>query len=297
MTADFVPHHALVAAPNAAPARWMLVLHGILGSGANWRTFARRLSEAQVEGAGAAGAASSPWGFILVDLRGHGASQGPPPPHTVAAAADDLLRLGDRLGLDIRGVMGHSFGGKVALAYLERRVAEIDRFFLLDSDPSASPGGASDSTSVRVLSLLRSLPQPMESRAAFLEAVQAAGHSRVIAEWLAMNLRREDDGFRFRLDLDVMSELLADYFARDLWHVLEDPPAPPDGGAGALPGGRRIHVVLGGRSTSISPAARDRFEALAARAPWFSVHVLPRAGHWLHADDPDGLFEVIRAAL
>ncbi|WP_434043865.1 MULTISPECIES: alpha/beta fold hydrolase [Sorangium] len=284
----FVPHHALVSAPSTSPARWMLVLHGIFGSGANWRTFVRRLVEAQ-----AAGAAARPWGFILVDLRAHGMSQGPPAPHTIAAAADDLLRLGDRLGLDVRGVMGHSFGGKVALAYLERRPEGLERGFILDADPSASSAGESGSESPGVLELLRAIPQPIASREAFLEAVQAAGLSRGIAEWLAMNVRREGDGFRVRLDLDVLNALLADYFASDLWHVLEDPPASAGGGAEE----RRIHVVLGGRSASISPASRARFEALAARAPWVSVHVLPTAGHWLHVDDPEGLFEVIRSAL
>ncbi len=290
--AAFVPHHALVTAPSAAPVRWMLVLHGIFGSGANWRTFVRRLADAQTAG-GAPGAAARPWGFILVDLRAHGMSQSPPAPHTIAAAADDLLRLGDRLGLDVRGVMGHSFGGKVALAYLERRPEGLERGFLLDVDPSASPAGESGSESPGVLELLRAIPQPIASREAFLEAVQAAGLSRGIAEWLAMNVRREGDGFRIRLDLDVLNELLTDYFARDLWHVLEDPPAPAGPGVEA----RRIHVVLGGRSASLSPASRARFEALAARAPWLSVDVLPRAGHWLHVDDPDGLFDVIRAAL
>ncbi|WP_437287136.1 alpha/beta fold hydrolase [Sorangium sp. So ce406] len=284
----FVPHHALVSAPSTPPTRWMLVLHGIFGSGANWRTFVRRLVEAQT-----AGAAARPWGFILVDLRAHGMSQGPPAPHTIAAAADDLLRLGDRLGLDVRGVMGHSFGGKVALAYLERRPEGLERGFILDADPSASSAGESGSESPGVLDLLRAIPQPIASREAFLEAVQAAGFSRGIAEWLAMNVRREGDGFRIRLDLDALNALLTDYFARDLWHVLEDPPVST--GAGAEE--RHVHVVLGGRSASISPASRARFEALAARAPWVSVHVLKAAGHWLHVDDPEGLFEVIRSAL
>lgn len=288
--AGFVPHHALVTAPSAAPARWMLVLHGIFGSGANWRTFVRRLAEAQTQG-GAPGAAARPWGFILVDLRAHGLSQGPPPPHTLATAADDLLRLGDRLGLDVRGVMGHSFGGKVALAYLERRREGVERAFILDADPSAKAPSESGTESAAVLDLLRAMPQPIASREAFLDAVQAAGFSRGIAEWLAMNVRRDGDGFRIRLDLDAMADLLADYFARDLWHVLEDAPA------GAAAEARRVHVVLGGRSTAIPPASRSRFEALAARAPWFSVHVLPNAGHWLHVDDPDGLFDVIRASL
>ena len=130
----FLPTHALVTAVapgGPAPSRWMLVLHGILGSGANFRGFARRL------------AASAPgWGFVLVDLRMHGQSQGAPPPHTLAAAAADLRRLGEHLGLPIAGVMGHSFGGKVALAYTAASGRELEQTWVLD----ASPGhhGSSD---------------------------------------------------------------------------------------------------------------------------------------------------------
>jgi esterase len=34
--------HAIVTG-DRAPARWMIFLHGILGSGANWRTFAKQI--------------------------------------------------------------------------------------------------------------------------------------------------------------------------------------------------------------------------------------------------------------
>jgi esterase len=101
----FVPHSTPVTAPGATPSRWMLVLHGILGSGANWRSFARRLT-----------AADPSLGLVLVDLRMHGQSQGAPSPHTLEATARDLFRLQEALALPVSGVIGHSFGGKVALA-------------------------------------------------------------------------------------------------------------------------------------------------------------------------------------
>lgn len=267
--ADFVPHHALVTAPGAAPSAWMLVLHGILGSGANWRTFARRVVEARPG-----------WGLVLVDLRGHGQSQDPPPPHTLATAAEDLVRLGARLGLDVRGVMGHSFGGKVALAYLAQR--RVERALVLDSDPGARPEGHRDPTSGGVISLLSTIPQPIPSREAFLEQAQAHGLSRAVAEWLAMNVRRAEDGLRLRLDLKILRALLDDYFAQDLWPVVEDP-----GRAGQL------RVVLGGRSTSVPEDTQARLRELAAREPRLSVRVLPEAGHWVHVDDPDGLLAAV----
>src|SRR5687767_12064792 len=96
--------HAVLAPEGAAPRRWIMFLHGILGSGANWRSFAKGLL-----------AACPGWGAVLVDLRMHGSSQGFAPPHTVAAAAADLASLG--LPGPLGAVVAHSFGGKVALAY------------------------------------------------------------------------------------------------------------------------------------------------------------------------------------
>ena len=110
-------HHALVASADGAapPDRWLLVLHGILGSGSNFRSFARRVATA-----------CPTWGFVICDLRAHGLSQGARPPHTIDAAAEDLVRLEARLAAEgqmVAGVLGHSFGGKVAIAYAARRAA------------------------------------------------------------------------------------------------------------------------------------------------------------------------------
>ncbi|MFT3773707.1 MAG: alpha/beta fold hydrolase [Minicystis sp.] len=269
----FVPHHALVTAPDVTPSRWMLVLHGILGSGGNFRSFARRLATACPD-----------WGFVLVDLRMHGQSQGAPPPHTLAAAAQDLVRLGDHLALPIAGVMGHSFGGKVALAYAKAREQPLEQAWVLD----ASPGTRRDraGTTERVVQMLREIPQPLPSRERFLEIVAAHGHPPAIAEWLAMNVRRADDGFRFRLELDAIAALLDDYFAVDLWPVIE-----------RAEGARALHIVVADRSDAFDVADRARLDVITDREPRVSVHLVPNAGHWVHVDAPDALFELVSGAL
>jgi len=272
---DFLPSHAIVTASDAAPSRYMLVLHGIFGSGGNFRTFVRKLATACPD-----------WGFVLVDLRGHGQSIPAPPPYTVAAAADDLVRLGKALSLDVRGVMGHSFGGKVALAYADLRRGELDELWVLDSTPGVRPTGMKDSGVGHVLSLLASVPKELPSREAFFDILTAGGMARVTIDWLAMNLRRDGDVFRFRLDVDVIRALLVDYFALDLWPVVE-----------RSDGRRRTGFVIGGRSVTVSPEDRARLAALAAKDPRLSVHVLPEADHWVHVDDPEGLFRVLSGAL
>jgi pimeloyl-ACP methyl ester carboxylesterase len=268
--------HVALVAPPAPPARWLLCLHGILGSGANWRTFARRLV-----------AARPSWGVALVDLRQHGASQPMPPPHTVRQAALDLEALDPLIPGPIAGVMGHSFGGKVALAYLERRGDRLDRAWILDAMPGPRPGGRGSESTLGVVALLERLGPRFASRQEFVDRAMAAGQDEPMSRWLAMNLERDGDGFTLRLDLPSIRALLADYFTLDLWPVIEPPP-----------GHLRVDLVLGGRSRVFDESERARAHQLAARFPdRVTVHTLPAAGHWLHVDDPDGLFAVISGSM
>lgn len=261
-------NRANVTAGEAAPAKWMLFLHGIVGSGANWRTVARRLIGAHPS-----------WGATLVDLRMHGASQSFVGPHTVSAAASDLS------GIAANGIVGHSFGGKVALEYA--RTHPLEHLFLIDSNPGPRPDHHGSEGTVRVLEMLAALPEAFPSRQAFLDHVQAEGHGVAIAQWLAMNLERslEGEAYRFGLDVGALRELLDDYFARDLWSVLEEPSAT------------RYTVILGGRSNVFDATDRERLAGIAVRNANVTMHVVPHAGHWVHAEAPDELHQLLSAAL
>ena len=272
--------HAIVtAAPGEdglarTPARWMLFLHGILGTGANWRTFAKQII-----------AADPSWGAVLVDLRLHGESrEGFAPPHTVAAAADDvaeLIRLLDSRGAgSVRGVLGHSFGGKVALALGRERAGDFDHVFVVDSTPSARPDAKGSESTKHVVELLMSLPSEFADRAAFTAWMEERGVSRPTAMWLAMNVRAipNTTRFVFSVDLPGIRELLADYFRTDLWDLLEHPPGP-----------MQTHLVAGGKSGMLDAADRER----AARCPTTTLDVIAEADHWVHVDAPEALRAII----
>src|SRR5580693_8228237 len=152
--APFVPAFTRVTAAGRSPERWMLVLHGVLGSGNNFATLARRLA-----------AACPPWGFALVDLRMHGRSMEAPPPHTLTSAAGDLVRVAGALDAPVLGVMGHSFGGKVALAYAAE--TPLDQAWVLDASPGAA--GRRPSPVAAIVEMLRAMPEPLPSRERFAE--------------------------------------------------------------------------------------------------------------------------------
>ncbi len=86
--------------PDEPRPRSAFVLHGILGNHTNWRSFARRLGSDLPE-----------WQFHLVDLRNHGQTGPVPGPQTLAAVADDLERLMDRVGVP-HVIVGHSLDRK-----------------------------------------------------------------------------------------------------------------------------------------------------------------------------------------
>ena len=265
-----------------APAAWILVLHGLLGSGANWRSVARALVNARPE-----------WGAVLVDLRLHGRSLSLSPPHTLAAVAGDLAQLSAELaetGRPVRAVAGHSFGGKSALAYRARPAPALLDTWVLDASPSAHPEVLTQAelpadSPVRVVRALSEMPARYRARAEFVGDMTARGFSRPLADWLAMNLEHEGGaggGVRFRLDMAGITDLLRDYLERDLWSAVGVGPAWP----GAM------HVVVGGRSNSVVPAERERFAAAGAE-----VAVLPEAGHWLNVDAGPALVALMAEGL
>lgn len=264
--------YSLVTASAADPSAYMLFLHGILGTRANWRGVAKRFVEDRPE-----------WGAILVDLREHGDSLGISGPHTLRDVADDVEQLGRSLDLPIGGALGHSFGGKVVLEWLRGRNDRSTEAWVVDSSPSPTTVDRDATATAAVIRLLRTLPRTWTSRDAFVQAVVEGGQPEPIAQWLAMNLQRTEDGKRvFGPNLDVIRTLVEDYARTDCWDVIE-----------ALPEGCTLDVVVGGRSQAVSAADRARLERIGARDRRVSLHVIEEAGHWVHVDAAEALLHLL----
>jgi pimeloyl-ACP methyl ester carboxylesterase len=265
--------HEVVRAEGASPRRTAMLVHGILGSRGNWKSFARRLVEAFPE-----------WQIVLVDLRGHGESPAGPGPNTVEACAEDLAGLGRGAGLSPELVCGHSFGGKVAMSYAGAGEEGLRQVWALDAPPGLRTRARSDAmeqSAADVVVALRKVPLPVKTRKELIDRLLALGLSRAIALWMTTNLTGGEEGFRWKFDLDAVEEMLASYLATDLWPVLERP-AP----------GVRIDLVRAERSEGWQNTDIERLTRLELRGS-VRLHLLRESGHWVHVDNPEGLFEIL----
>jgi esterase len=257
-----------IVAGDASPERWMAVLHGIFGSGRNWGSVARSLVRARPE-----------WGVLLVDLRQHGESKGFEAPHTLERTAADLAALSDARA--IRAVVGHSFGGKIAL--LRGRDDEgIHQVWVLDSTPEVhEPGGGPWS----LLRILRTVPDRYDSRDDAVAALEEQGLEQGLSLWMATNLESRDGAYRWRLDLDDMEAMLLDFYRADLWSIVENPRA-----------GLEIHFVRATGSSVLSADAVGRIRAAGEATGQVFLHEV-QGGHWLNAENPDALVDLMARGL
>ncbi|CAN5815189.1 alpha/beta fold hydrolase [soil metagenome] len=264
-------NHSRVTASDREPERWLLVLHGIYGTGRNWGTIVRRLVEARPE-----------WGALLVDLRLHGGSQGFEPPHTLAASAADVDALVEHLDFNAAAVLGHSFGGKVALMYARQHPEGLRQVWVMDSTPAVrEPSGSA----WRMIEAARSLPEEFGSRQEAIEGIERHGYSTGVAQWMAMNLQPAEGRYRWRLDFDGVEQMLRDFFRTDLWEVVEQPPE-----------GVELHFVKATQSSTLDDEAAAQVEAAGRENGRVFLHPV-EGGHWINTDNPEAVIELLVATL
>ncbi|XP_019152068.1 PREDICTED: protein ABHD11 [Ipomoea nil] len=265
-----------------------VLLHGILGSRKNWGSFARRLAKEFPK-----------WQFLLVDLWCHGDSTSikKKGPHTVASAALDVLKLLGHLRLTPRVVVGHSFGGKVALSMVDqvaKPLARPVRVWVLDATPGkVRAGGDGDDHPAELITFLSALPKEVSSKRDVAEALTKQGFSKDVAQWVVTNLRQTNPSgtspasFSWVFDLKGIAEMYQSYEETNMWKIVEDVP-------------RGVHVSFLKAERSLHRWALEDIrrihsaeEQASKEGGGVEMHVLEDAGHWVHADNPDGLFKIL----
>ncbi|XP_076902683.1 abhydrolase domain-containing protein C22H12.03-like isoform X1 [Bidens hawaiensis] len=264
-----------------------VLLHGILGSRKNWGTFARRLAKEFPN-----------WQFLLVDLRCHGdsASIKKTGPHTVASTALDVLKLLGQFRVTPRVIIGHSFGGKVALSMVDQAakpLARPVRVWVLDATPGKVRAGRDgDDHPAELINFLNAFPNEVVSKREVISALVREGFSNDVAQWVVTNLRptntsNSSSGFSWIFNLNGIAEMYQSYEDTNLWGVVEDLPRGVH--VNFLKAERSLHRWALGDLQRIHAAE----EQASQEGGGVEMHVLEDAGHRVHADNPDGLFRIL----
>ncbi|KAL5713249.1 hypothetical protein ACHQM5_015344 [Ranunculus cassubicifolius] len=260
-----------------------VLLHGILGGRKNWGSFARRLAQE-----------FPTWQFLLVDLRCHGdsATIKKRDRHTVASAARDVLKLVAHLKVTPRVLVGHSFGGKVALSMVEQAAKPLARpvkVWVLDATPGiVRPGGDGEDHPAELIDFLASMPTQVSSKREVVGALIHQGFSNDVAHWVVTNLRQSSSSsFSWIFDLNGIADMYKSYEDTNLWNIVDEVP-------------QGVHVNFLRAERSLHRWAVEDIQRIHAAEDLASnegggveMHVLEDAGHWVHADNPDGLFKIL----
>jgi pimeloyl-ACP methyl ester carboxylesterase len=242
--------------------RPVTLLHGFLGAGRNLTTLARRWSEADPTRR-----------FLLPDLAGHGASPPLSAGADLRAMAADVLETARAEGVEgVLSIVGHSLGGRVALAARLVAPAEVGSVTLLDIGPTALEDAADEGS--RSMRALLQLPEIVPDRDTARRGLLAQGLTTGIVEWLLMNLVARDDAYGWRIDRAALAAFRQRHLGADLW-----PAITHDG---------TTRLVRGARSRYVSVDEVVRLEQAGVL-----VESLPNAGHFVHVDAPGALVDTL----
>ena len=247
------------SSPPGGQVIW--ILHGILGSRRNWAGFARQL------------ALACPHLQIgTADLRNHGDAPRREGPHTWRETLADLRGLADALGYGPDLLIGHSFGGRVALRYAQQ-ILTLREVWTLDT--------AFGSPRLEVQTLIeacRRLPTNLTQRGKVIAYFTKRGYSPMLAQWMTTNIKRGADGrLGWRCNLDGIEAMWADECSVRGEALLA-----------RFPNIERLHCLWAERSDLWTPALLAQLQRQGVQ-----LHRLPEAGHWVHIDQPHRLLQLL----
>jgi pimeloyl-ACP methyl ester carboxylesterase len=249
----------------------VVLIHGMLNSSSHWQSVALELARDHT--------------VLAPDLIGHGDSAAPRGDYSMGAHAASIRDLMAAIGIDRASIVGHSLGGGVAMQFFYQFPQRVERLVLVSSGglghevspllrTAALPGISallSLTIQPRLLAAMTDTGRRMRER-----AIGAGMHVQAIARALRP-LENSDARHAFlntlRSVIDVHGQRVS---ATDRLYLLESMPTM---------------IVWGERDNTIPLAhGRQAHEAI----PHSVFKTLPRAAHFPHLEDPDGLSLALR---
>lgn len=249
----------------------VIFIHGIMGKGSNLSSFINKFNKLYPD-----------WATIAIDLRNHGTSSKHWAPYTVAACAQDLAQCCIQLNIKPRAIIGHSFGGKVALLALDY-LSYIDQIWMLDCSPGIininRPLGKGRWGAKDIIDILDKISWPLSSRQHLITTLMDEGVSKDIALWMSTNVMSDASGIKLIFNPAEIKAMLIDFMNLDGWPIIEKI------------NNTAIHIVKAEFGGRLSDEDEDKY--LSLKKPKDFYHNLNNAGHFLHIDNPEGLLAIM----
>jgi pimeloyl-ACP methyl ester carboxylesterase len=235
----------------------LIVLHGVFGSSDNWQTLGKVFAEK--------------FKVYLVDLRNHGNS-----PHsdefTYDLIDEDLIELLDDEDMSKAHILGHSLGGKVGMHLATRYPDRVDKLVVLDIAPKYYPPHHQD-----VFRAFRAVDlNAIRSRKEASEQMSKIELQFGVRQFILKNLTRDENGsFRWKANINAIenaNDKIGGGFGKN--GVFSNPTL----------------FIAGETSDYILEEDHEKIHRLFTDS---SIEVIEGAGHWVHADKPEELKDMV----
>jgi len=249
----------------------VVCLHGVMGSGANWRKVTSQLK--------------SDYRTLVFDQRGHGWSFKPTRGYGPDDYAQDLFQILEELGWDRIHLVGHSMGGRNALRFAHRWPERLHTLTIEDIGPQGNRQAMD-----RTLRLLDLVPTPFPDKLAakkffeseFLGLIKNHPQKEILGPYLLTNIEELPDGtadWRFFKD-GIIESLRAGHF-ETRWEEVQGLNCP-------------TLWIRGEHSDDLPP---EEFTKILWANSLIRGAVIAGAGHWVHSEKPKEFVEVLRGFL
>lgn len=237
----------------------LVMLHGLFGSGTNFRSVAKRLA--------------SDRNVHCLDLRNHGAAPWDNE-HTYPAMAADVIAWLDRMGLKQVDLLGHSMGGKVAMTLALEAPQRVRRLIVVDIAPVTYAHSLAGYAQAMLDADLETAKTRRDVDQQLAQTIPEPG----IRSFLLQNLKPAETGFAWRLHLAAL-----------LRHM-DAIGAFPDGNGQTYAGDSLF--LHGDRSDYVR---REYETAILSRFPQARLQEVADCGHWIHAEQPEVFIQAVAA--
>lgn len=246
----------------------LVFLHGLMGSGANWRSIAK--------------AFEGEFHILTFDQRGHGRSFQPETGYHPRDYAHDLKRILDELGWSEIVLVGHSMGGRNALEFALHFSQRVKALVIEDIGPEASSEAMK-----RIEEMVRLVPVPFASREEvrdfftnkYAALISWSAQAQTVAKFFQTNIEAKPDGtFDWRFSRNGIFESMSEGRKEDRWDALRNLKMP-------------VLIVRGEHSTDLP---RPVFERMKQTLPNARAVEIPESGHWVHFDQPEAFIQALK---